>query len=87
VLREDNMTTIKADTDSVTAVWFSILGGKFRIRLSQDDGPGRRIGEVLDDSGNVIGSAQDYTYGGNGFAVHTRPFGGFVPMEQVEFVY
>jgi hypothetical protein len=80
------MATIKADTDSVTAVWHSILGGKFRVRLTQDNGPGRRYGFVLDDNDNIIGSAQDTTYGGRGFAVHTRPFGGFVPMEQIEFV-
>lgn len=41
---------------------------------------------VLDDAGNVIGSASDYIYSGSGFAVHTRPFGGYVAESQIEFV-
>jgi hypothetical protein len=80
------MATINADTNSVEAVWFSLLGGKFRVRLTDDNGPGRRYGQVLDDAGNQIGDASDSIYGGRGFAVHTRPFGGFVPEEQIEFV-
>lgn len=80
------MATIQEKTDSVTAVFHALLGGMFRVRLTEDRGPGRRHGEVLDDAGNVIGSAADYIYGGKGFAVHTRPFGGYVPCDQIQFV-
>ena len=78
--------TIREDTSPVAAVWFSLLGGKFRIRLIGDNCPGRRTGDVLDDDGNIIGSAHDSIYGGHGFAVHTKPFGGFVPEDQIDFV-
>ena len=58
----------------------------FRLRLTEDNGPGRRHAEVLDADGKVIGSAMDYTYGGLGYAVHTKPFGGYVPLDMIEFV-
>lgn len=79
-------TTISANTSPVDAVFHSVLGGKFRVRLTRDNGPGRRSGEVLDDAGNRIGDASDYIYGGRGYAVHTRPFGGFVPESQIVYV-
>lgn len=79
-------TTISADTDSVSAVFHAVLGGRFRVRLYRDNGPGHRSGHVLDDAGNRIGDAHDYIYGGRGFAVHTRPYGGYVPAEQIDFV-
>ncbi len=78
--------TISSNTNCVSAMRHAVLGGTFRVRLNEDRGPGHRWGEVLDDAGNVIGSAQDYTYGGSGFAVHTRPFAGYVPTHQIEFV-
>lgn len=82
--------TITNETNPITAVWHSITGGKFRVRLTIDkynsDQPGKRYGDVLDNDGNRIGDASDYIYGGRGFAIHTRPFGGFVPLEQIEFV-
>lgn len=74
------------DTDCVTAVAYACLGGMFRLRLTEDDGPGRRHAEVLDDAGAVIGSAYDYVYGGRGFSVWTKPYAGYVPMSQIEFV-
>ena len=81
------MATISRDTSPVDAVWFAISGGTFRIRLSGHAmRPGQRSGEVLDDAGNVIGSASDYIYGGRGFAVHTPAYGGFVSTDQVVFV-
>jgi hypothetical protein len=79
-------TTISNATDSLTAVRFAIAGGRFRVRLTEDNGPGRRWGDVLDDNGSVIGSAHDSIYGGRGFAVQTRPFGGFVSTDQIDFV-
>jgi hypothetical protein len=78
--------TINDHTDSVTAVFHAILGGKFRIRIINDQGPGHRDGIVLDDNDVPIGSASDYIYAGMGFAVHTRPFGGYVSLDQIEFV-
>jgi hypothetical protein len=57
-----------------------------RIRLLSDNGAGRRHGEVLNGEGTVIGSAQDYTYDGRGYAVHTVPFAGFVAEHEVEYV-
>jgi len=81
------MSTISKDTNSVIAVWHAVTGGKFRIKLRDRKAkPGQREGSVLDDAGNVIGSASDYIYGGSGFAVHTRPFGGYVAENQIEFV-
>lgn len=81
------MSTITATTNPVNAVWHSLTGGKFRVKLENKRAvPGRRYGQVLDDNGNQIGDASDYIYGGRGFAVQTRPFGGFVPVEQIEFV-
>ncbi len=58
----------------------------FRVILTNDNGPGRRFGAVIDEQGAEIGTAHDYPYGGRGFAVHTREFGGFVPVDSVEFV-
>lgn len=80
------------ELDAVSAVWHSLMGGKFRVRLSAwpnepvDTRPGHRFGDVLDEDGTVIGSAHDSTYGGRGFVVHTKPYGGFVPCDQIEFV-
>lgn len=70
----------------VSAVAYAITGGKFRVRLTEDNGPGRRWGQVLDNDNNVIGEASDYTYRGKGFAVHTKPYAGYVPENQIIFV-
>jgi hypothetical protein len=81
------MATIKADTRPTIAAFHALSGGKFRIRLNPGhSGPGTRVGAVLDDDGNRIGSAHDWPYKDRGFSVHTRPFAGFVPREQIEFV-
>ena len=79
-------TTIDAQWPAVEAVLFAVFGGTFRLRLTSDDGPGSRHADVLDDAGNVIGSASDYIYGGRGWAVSSRPFAGYVAEHQVEFV-
>jgi hypothetical protein len=80
------MKTITNETSPVDAVWHSCLGGSFRLRITRDDGPGHRSADVLDDAGNVIGNAYDYIYGGSAFSVWTKPFAGYVPMSQIEFV-
>jgi hypothetical protein len=81
------MTTISQETDSVAAVFFAVLGGKFRLRLEDPKAPpGRRFADVLDDQGNRIGGAYDYVYSGTGYAVHTRAFAGYVPEAQIEYV-
>lgn len=81
------MITLQADTDPLTAIMFNLGGGIFRVRLYEPDAvEGRRTGLVLDDKDDVIGTASDYIYGASGFAVHTRPFAGFVPAKQIEFV-
>jgi hypothetical protein len=83
------VATIKADTRPLIAVYHAYHGGMFRVRLTEESrerGPGSRVGVVLDDDDNPIGSASDWAYGGKGFAVHTRPFGGYVPLDQIEFV-
>lgn len=60
---------------------------RFRVRLSDPDAlPGRRSGYVLDEQNHIIGDASDRIYGGTGFAVHTLPFGGYVPNDQIVFV-
>ena len=79
--------TINANTNSVAAVMYSCLGGKFRIKLENNHAlPGHRYGAVLDDNGNTIGHAYDYTYHGGGFAVHTDPYAGYVPLTQIDFI-
>lgn len=80
--------TISATTDSVTAVFHAVMGGAFRVRLQKESSkePGRRHVDVLDDAGNVIGGGYDYIYGGAGFAIHTKPFGGYVPEGQLVWV-
>lgn len=60
---------------------------RIRIHLTDNDGPGRRFGNVVDQQGNTIGSAHDYIYGGRGYAVHTERFGGFVPDNDRCIVY
>ena len=82
----DVMATIDSSTNPVTAVQFAIAGGRFRIRLTSDDGPGRRSGHVLNDADEVIGDASDHIYRGSAFPVHTKPFAGHVAIEQVDFV-
>jgi hypothetical protein len=78
--------TISKDTPSPAAFMFAVLGGRFRLRLTEDNGPGRRYAQVLDGKGEIIGDASDFIYNGSGFAVHTAPFAGYVPVEQIEFV-
>lgn len=57
-----------------------------RIKLIGNNAPGRRYGQVLDEDGNVIGSAHDSTYGGGAFAVHTPGYAGYTPLTSIEFV-
>jgi len=71
--------TITDKTDSLTAVMFVIGGGKFRLRKTSEF-----TAHVLDDDGNVIGSANRIYP--DGYAVHTRPFGGYVNDSQIIFV-
>lgn len=80
------MTTIKADTDSYTGVLFAVLGGIFRLRITDGTEPGHRSAHVLDDEGELIGSAHDLIYGARGWAVSTHAYGGFVSAAQVELV-
>lgn len=68
---------------------FGIISGSLKIRVRLEDAkaePGRRYGYVIDANDAVIGDASDRIYGGRGFAVHTAPFGGYVPSEQILFV-
>lgn len=81
------MTTISKSTLPLAAELHAIAGGKIRIKLKNKRAPaGRRYGQVLDENNNVIGDASDAVFGGRRFSIHTRPFGGFVPVEQIEFV-
>src|SRR5438477_11596304 len=75
--------TINNSTDSVSAVWFSLLGGKFLLRIDEEFSS--TYAEVLDSEGNVIGSANQM-YSDGGWAVHTVPFAGYVSPLQVVFV-
>jgi hypothetical protein len=81
------MPTLDSDTNSLAALLFALGGGKFRVRLEDPNArPGSRRGAVLNDTGESIGEAADGTYDGAGFAVHTKPFAGYVALEQIEFV-
>lgn len=69
------MGTITNDMSPVAAALFACAGGKFRFR---DEGGSIR---VLDDQNRVIGSAHRFYC--DGYAVHTRPFAGYVSDSQV----
>ena len=73
--------TITAHTNSVDAVWHALTDGKFILR---HDGRDDTFCDVLDDAGNVIGSA--HRIYSDGYAVQTRPFGGYVSDKQIVFV-
>jgi hypothetical protein len=79
------MTAMTADTSSAAAVLYAVLGGKFRLLLTRDEGIGRREAAVLDAAGNRIGYASDSIYAGRGWAVHTGPYAGYVPEAQIEY--
>ena len=72
--------TINDDTDPFAATLFAVADGTFRLRETAYGW------QVLDNADQVIGSASDIPYGASGFSVHTRPFAGFVPRRNVEFV-
>lgn len=81
------MSYVNPKADSATVLWQTLLGSKWRVRLSDPTAePGRRSGQVVDADGEVIGDASDYTYGGCWFAVHTPAYGGVVAVDQIEFV-
>jgi hypothetical protein len=78
--------TINSTTTPVTAVLFAVFGGRFRIHLTADRGPGHRFGDVLDDTGAVIAFASDVLSHGQAFVVSTSSFAGYVPLDQIDFV-
>lgn len=80
------MTTINGETSSLAAVVHAVMGGKFRVRLTDDGKPGTRRGRVLDDEGNDIGEAYDSVYKGEAWCVATRPYHGYATLDQVEIV-
>ena len=83
----DSTASATPPADPVAAVLYALFGGKYVVRLTDATArPGRRSGEVLDSTGAVIGDASDFIYGGAGFCVHTRAFGGYVPADQIVFV-
>ena len=72
------MATIRADTSPLAATLFAVAGGKFRMRKDKDG-----FVRVLDDDGNVIGSA--HRIYDDGYAVETPPYWGYVPDSQIEW--
>ncbi|MFL6437723.1 MAG: hypothetical protein ACJ71Q_09100 [Terriglobales bacterium] len=78
-----SLSTINNSTDSVTAIFFALLGGKFILRIDHDFSSS--FADVLDSTGNVIGSANQM-YSDGGWAVHTVPFAGYVSPSQIVFV-
>lgn len=79
-------TTISNDTDALTAVRFVIGGGKFRVRLRDRQGSRWQWGDVLDDTGAVIGSANTMVYSGEGWCIETAAYHGHAPLGQVVLV-
>ena len=61
--------------------------GTFRFIVCLDSEPGASYprGMVLNEDMEIIGDANSYTYGGNAFAVHTKPFAGHVAMHECDF--
>lgn len=74
-------TTIDKDTPPVAAVYFAVLGGKFLLRRVNWS---PNVADILNNSGEIIGSAQRIY--SDGWSVHTRPFGGYVPDDQIVYV-
>ena len=75
--------TMTGSEDSVTAVWAQCLGvGKYLLVRDPDS---KTWARVINEKGEQIGDANQM-YSDGGWAVHTRPFAGYVPPSQVEFV-
>jgi hypothetical protein len=74
---------IRGDEGAVAIVWLTCLGAKWRLRRIPGD---EHFCQVIGEDGQVIGSASNLIYGDRGWAVHTKPFGGFVAADEVVFV-
>lgn len=73
------MATFKTDMDAFTAVFFTVLGGKFRLQETEDG-----YVDVIDDDGETIGDA--HRIYSDGWAVHAGEFAGYVPDTQIVMV-
>ena len=82
-LQYTNMEKQIRDLTTLEQVFHGLFG-HFRVKLHEKTNPGYRYGSVLDKDGTPIGFATDAPYRGDGFAVHTHAFAGYVPMNQIE---
>jgi len=73
--------TIHNDMNPLAAVYYWLFGGRFVLRYYSDC---RDCAMVLDENKNTIGEAHAMRTGG--WAVHTKPFSGYVPSSQIVFV-
>lgn len=81
------MSAFDPNASSEDAVWYVCFGGKVRLRLDDPTAPpGKRSGKVINESGAIVGEANDSIYGGRGYSVWTTPFAGFVEESQIEYV-
>jgi hypothetical protein len=77
--------------DSVTSVWAMCLGtGKYLLRRDKGtatyhDSIASKWAQVVNEQGERIGDAHQM-YADGGWAVHTRPFAGYVSPDQIQFV-
>jgi hypothetical protein len=75
------------DTDARTVFIYATFGGKFKVRLHDPNAErGNRWGSVIDNDGEVIGSANDSTYAGRHWCISTVPYAGCADLDQVEIV-
>lgn len=66
--------------NALEGVLFACTGGKFLLK--KDD---RGFIDVVDNNGEVIGSARLYA-SGEGYAIHTPAYGGFAGLNEVVFI-
>ena len=75
-------TTLTGTENALEGVYFSVLGGTFKLKKTTVDG--YTFHDVVNDDGQVIGSA--HRIYSDGWAVHTKPYAGYVPDSQIVMV-
>jgi hypothetical protein len=78
-----DIRTTNEDTCPFAAMLHSIFGGKFLLHHYSDC---KDTAMVLDSDGNIIGEAYTLRSHPRSWSIHTKPFGGTVPEEQIIFV-
>jgi len=81
------MATLTGQEDALVGVYYSILGGTFNLRkIVYPDMPdyNAKSADVIGQDGSIIGYA--HRIYSDGWAVHTKPYAGYVPDSQIVMV-